>query len=291
MAKDFIDEGKAKIGGFEIPVQCILKNLEDKKKEFNFKHYHEYVEFLYGLDCDINVWIDGKSVEIKSGDFCIITSKTAHDVLSKTNKSRYLVIKFVPQILYAAEQSVFEFKYNLPFISRDMNKRDVFYKPELEGTQIPSLMEKILTEWEKKDYGYEIALRAYITQIALWLLREWKKEKGKEEVLDSVNAENMKIIKRAMEYAQKNYSTASVKEASELCNLSYSYFSRLFKRVMGENFNEYVNTIRISEAKLMLTSTSKSVAEISKECGFSSVSYFSKIFKEKTKVTPHKFSK
>ncbi len=288
---NFIDEGKARIGGFEIPVQCILKTLEDKKKEFNFKHYHEYVEFLYGIDCDISVWIDGKCIDVKSGDFCIITSKTAHDVMSKTKKSRYLVIKFVPQILYAAEQSVFEFKYNLPFISRDMNKRDVFYKPELQKTQIPFLMEKIIGEWEEKNYAYEIALRAYITQIALWLLREWKKEKGAEIPVDLVNADNMKCIKKAMEYAQKNFASASVKEASELCNLSYSYFSRLFKRIMGENFNEYVNTIRISEAKLMLTSTTKSVAEIAKECGFSSVSYFSKIFKEKTKVTPHKFSK
>ena len=101
----------------------------------------------------------------------------------------------------------------------------------------------------------------------------------------------MKCIKKAMEYAQKNYATATLKEASELCNLSYSYFSRLFKRAMGENFNEYVNSLRISEAKLMLTATTKSVADIAAECGFSSVSYFSKIFKEKTNVTPHKFSK
>ncbi len=290
MEKAFIDEGKARLGGFEIPVQCILKTMESTKKDFCFQHYHEYVELIYGIDCDLSVWVDGSLVDIKSGDFCIVTSKTAHDVISKIEKSEFLVIKFLPQILYAAEQSVFEFKYTLPFISSDLSKREVFLRDEVEKSEIPSLIQKIISEWQDKNYGYEIALRAYVIRIALWLLRKWKAEKG-EEMDAPVNAENMKCIKRAMEYAQNNFATASLKEASELCNLSYSYFSRLFKRVMGENFNEYVNSLRINEAKRMLTSTAKSVTDIAMECGFSSVSYFSKIFKEKTNVTPHKFSK
>ena len=79
---EIYDEGKAKIDGFEIPVQCIVMHA-GKGKEFRLKHYHEYVELLYGLsECDIKIWAEGKVYEVKTGDLCVINSGTAHAVIS-----------------------------------------------------------------------------------------------------------------------------------------------------------------------------------------------------------------
>ena len=286
---EIYDEGKAKIDGFEIPVHCIVMTL-GKRDRFSLKHYHEYVELLYGLsECDIQVWAEGKVYEVKEGDLCIINSGTAHAVRSEIAKSTYLVIKFEPGILYAAEQSVFEVKYLFPFVENNENFRRVFTESELSETEIPRLMADVIEEWTKKDYGYEIAIRASVIRTALYLMRKWHSEKADPSLYE--NSDGIKHIKKAMEYARGNFLLANTKEAAHLCGLSYSYFSRLFKRYIGKSFMEYVNSILTNEAKKMLATENKSVTDVAMELGFSSVSYFTKQFKKETGITPHKFKK
>jgi len=289
VTENYYDEGRAKINGFEIPVQCIVMTA-GKGKAFGLKHYHEYVELLYGLpDCDISVWAEGCVHKVKTGDLCIINSGTAHTVISNTDKSIYLVIKFEPGILYASEQSVFEFKYLFPFVEGSDEFRKVFRCDELAETEIPRLMEDIINEWTAKDYGYEIAVRASVIRAALYLMRKWHSEKTDLAVYE--NSDSVKYIKRAMEYARNSFLTANANEAAGICGLSYGYFSRLFKRIAGKSFTEYVNSIKINEAKKMLATESKSVTDVAMTLGFSSVSYFARQFKKETGMTPHKFKK
>lgn len=282
-----IDEGKAKIDGFEIPVQYI--KIENPENYIKHVHYHEYIELLYGTDCDATVWINGEMLQLKSGDMIVINSKNSHTVASNKKTSSYAVIKFMPQILYAAEQSAFEFKYIIPFITDNAQFRKLFLKNELENTDVPQLMQNIEREWNDKDFGYEIAIRNYTAQIALRLIRKWHTENCFSDF--SETDESLRCIQKAIDYAGNNFSTVTSKEAAELCNLSYSYFSRLFKRVMKKSFTEFVNSIRMNESKRLLVSTSKSITEIALECGFSTTSYYIEQFKNEMGITPHKFRK
>ena len=99
----------------------------------------------------------------------------------------------------------------------------------------------------------------------------------------------MPAIAQAMEYAQNNYSTTTASSAAEISGLSYSYFSRVFKRIMGRSFNEYLNYIRLSEAKRMLISTNSDITEIAMDTGFATSSYFIDKFKKSEGITPKKF--
>ena len=286
-----VEEAKARLGGFEIPVQCLFMNAK-KSNIISGMHYHDYIELLYGLDCDASIWVSGVNYTMISGDLVVINSKKSHTVVSNQENSSYIVIKFMPQILYAAEQSVFEFKYIIPFIADDDRYDKVFLKPELESTDIPKIMNDIMLEWEKKDYGYEVALRTYVIRIVLWLIRRWHKTNGEDGfVITNESNEAMRCVQMSIEYAQNNYSTASALEAAEKCNLSYSYFSRLFKRVMKKSFTEYVNYIRIAQAQRFLAGTDKSITDIAYEVGFSTTSYFIERFKMQTNITPKQFRK
>lgn len=286
----FIDEEeKAMLGGFEIPIQCIVRNLE-KSDELSGIHYHDYVELLYGLDCDAEIWCNGKTYSLKSGDLVVINSKKPHTVSSLTDMSQYIVIKFMPQILYAAEQSIFEFKYIIPFITDNERYSKCFKSSLIENSEVPEIMRGIMNEWNQKTYGFEVALRIYVIKLALWLIRHWHIENDENSfgVIDETN-DAIVSIQKAIEYAQKNYPSASSSEAAALCNLSYSYFSRLFKRVMNKSFTEYVNYIRISEAEKLLVTSSKSITEIALDVGFSTTSYFIERFKKQIRLTPKQF--
>ncbi len=281
------EEQKANRNGFEIPIECITQSISHS--DFSeVAHYHDYVEILYGTDCDAFVWIGGKEYNLKTGDLIIVNSRIPHGVRSNSNKkSDYIVIKFLPQILYAAEQSVFEFKYVLPFVADTDIFKNIFTVNELKNSEIPVIMRDIMTEWDERSYGYEIALRIYVNRIVLWLIRNW--ETSNIGIYENYNT--MAIIQRAIEYTQKNFQEADLNSVADQCGLSYSYFSRIFKRVMKKSFSEYVNYIRITEGQRLLASTSKSITEIAQDVGLSTSSYFIDLFKKQTGITPMKFRK
>ena len=81
---------------------------------------------------------------------------------------------------------------------------------------------------------------------------------------------------------------------AELCHLSPSYFSRLFRREAGEPFTSYMNRQKVQWAKERLRNSNDSVTQIAYDLGFQDTSYFINVFKRFEGITPlvyrqHKF--
>ncbi|MNI32731.1 Bifunctional transcriptional activator/DNA repair enzyme AdaA [compost metagenome] len=72
-------------------------------------------------------------------------------------------------------------------------------------------------------------------------------------------------------------------------HLNPSYFSRLFKKETGETFIEYVTRMKMETAKKWLNTSNKSVEEISKMLGFDNKSYFLKVFKTYSGMSPNEY--
>ena len=98
---------------------------------------------------------------------------------------------------------------------------------------------------------------------------------------------NKETILPALTYISKHYSEkVSIKFLSELCNLSESYFYSKFKEIMNCSPIKYKNAITIQRALDLLLETNQSVEEISFNLGFSTPSYFIRLFKRMTGKTP-----
>ena len=97
-------------------------------------------------------------------------------------------------------------------------------------------------------------------------------------------------LRRAERYIWENYTRKlSLKEIAKASGLSAPYFSTIFKEEMGENLSSYLNRLRVARTVTLLTETGKSLNEIAKLCGFEDQSWFSKIFKSFTGMSPGKF--
>jgi YesN/AraC family two-component response regulator len=70
-----------------------------------------------------------------------------------------------------------------------------------------------------------------------------------------------------------------------------SYLSRTFKKALGMTLTDYINKLRIEEAKYMLDHSNESVAKIALRVGYSDPNYFSKVFTKLEHVTPHDYRK
>lgn len=81
----------------------------------------------------------------------------------------------------------------------------------------------------------------------------------------------------------------SLSYLARLYFLNPQYLSRLFKKETGTNFTDFVNTVRINNAKELLLNTNDDILEISAKVGFSNVTYFNRLFKKMTGVTPKAF--
>jgi AraC-like DNA-binding protein/ligand-binding sensor protein len=97
-------------------------------------------------------------------------------------------------------------------------------------------------------------------------------------------------LRKAERYIWENYiRKISLQEIADASGLSAPYFSTIFKEEMGENLSSYLNRLRVEKASRMLLETESSLSEIAGACGFEDQSWFSKIFKSYTGVSPGKY--
>lgn len=98
-----------------------------------------------------------------------------------------------------------------------------------------------------------------------------------------------KHLIRIMNYIERHYSEdLRLSALSERCFLSQSYIARLFREELSCKPSEYINRVRVSAARTMLSQTNLSITEIADKVGYSDVYYFSRIFKQITGSSPLK---
>ena len=86
-------------------------------------------------------------------------------------------------------------------------------------------------------------------------------------------------------YREKIY----LEDVAEALKISPTYLSRLFKRETGQNFQDYINEVRVDRAANLLKYSEMSLSEISQYVNFPNQSYFGKIFKKYKNMTPRAY--
>lgn len=115
-------------------------------------------------------------------------------------------------------------------------------------------------------------------------------ERFTDSVFNLKDVKHADVIYKAVDYIRNNYmNKITLDEVSSLVYLSSAYFSTIFGKEMGCNFNEYLNRVRIDMSKKLLLDDSVSLVDIPSAVGFESQSYYSRVFKNITGVTPGKF--
>jgi AraC-like DNA-binding protein/quercetin dioxygenase-like cupin family protein len=117
-----------------------------------------------------------------------------------------------------------------------------------------------------------------------------KKSNVLSNSIDRINVSGLsesKIINDVFKYVAENFQdTITLARAASIANMQKAAFCRYFKRKTKKKFSEFVNDIRITHARKLLTETDKTVKEVAYECGFESNSYFNRQFKSTCKMSP-----
>lgn len=102
--------------------------------------------------------------------------------------------------------------------------------------------------------------------------------------------EGYEQVRKIDDYINRNYSQSfSLDDIADHVGYTKQYFCSVFKQHYKMTLVEYLNEFRIGKAKELLADSSTTISEIGSRVGFNSNSYFTRIFKQSTGITPSEY--
>ena len=99
-------------------------------------------------------------------------------------------------------------------------------------------------------------------------------------------------VQEAVTYIKQNYQRPlTVEEIAGVCKLNRSYFSKLFKEVIGCTPQEFLIALRLNEAAELMKNSNASIGDIAVRCGYPNQLHFSQAFKKRYGVPPREWRK
>jgi len=103
---------------------------------------------------------------------------------------------------------------------------------------------------------------------------------------------NIDVVSKAIHYMRRNCQRKiSLQDVAKHVFLAPTYFSKLFKQETGQSFSTYLNHLRVEKSKHLLLVSGFRLADIANMSGFEDQSYFTKVFKRMTGVSPGEYKR
>lgn len=273
---------------FYIPEQALPFSIGTYDRRACPLHWHHYWEVLYQLDGETLVETDSASYHSMPGDVIVIGAEENHATSKITKTHRLLVMQFELSAIMPYVERISEDQYLAHMMFSNMGEK-IHFRVMENLDAIHALLWNINKEYESKKKGYEIQIQAYLLQMFAHFVRHGY------IILPEMPEERRQALKKvesSVMYIEQNYSTnITLEEAAGVSSISIYNFCRTFKKATGRTFVEFLNHIRLSEAAKQLLTTDKSISDIALDTGFSSISYFNKIFKKNYGYPPYLYRK
>lgn len=168
-----------------------------------------------------------------------------------------------------------------------LSKAPTFFPLINEKSYLPifeSLLHHLLKHgWDTENYF----VSAKLLELLYLIQRDAGKSRGR---MPTVSKKEGHAVQEAIAYMERLYSrNLSLEALGAHIGYSPNHFQKIFSEVVGISPQKYLENVRIKQAKYLLAQNEKSLSEIALDCGFSSQSYFSKIFKKHVLMTPGEF--
>jgi len=188
-------------------------------------------------------------------------------------------IVFVPSYCQYKLNSENEHLFVIHFQSNDMLPSKIKSFTSENPAYFKRKFEELYTVWSKKQAGYIHECNSIFYRILMHIEREYLHTKY------SVTDER---LKEAIDFIHDNFTKSdfSIDELAGLCNMSGTYFRKLFMKEYKTSPLSYINKLKLNYALELLKSGYYTVSEVSDKCGFRNIYYFSSFIKKETGVSP-----
>lgn len=227
--------------------------------------------------------------ELKPDHLYLVPSFTTHSYLCDTHFAHYYLHIYED---HQSESSILEdFSFpteipagdlELPLIKRLCGINPTMQLPQSDPTSYdnnPTLIKNIIKN-KQRTFCDKVESRGIVYQL---MARFLKDAQPKTEINDD-------RIQKVLSYIRKNiYKTIDIDSLAAISCLSKDHFIRLFKKEINNTPLQYINQKKIEKAQLILITDSMPIKNISYLLAYEDHSYFNRLFKKLTGVTPQQY--
>jgi AraC-like DNA-binding protein len=246
-------------------------------------HFHEDFEIYYLLAGERYYFIKDKIYLLKKGDIIFIDQSDLHRTVETGIAFHERILINFKSDFFSALSSVEQ--ENLVSIFANDNK--LLRLSPSDQTFIEGLLFSMIKETNQMQDQHDLYVSTLLTQVLIYCRRHLKKS---SEVTEEEANPLHKKISGIIAYMNEHYmEPLQLGYVAEQFHISSYYLSRTFKQVTGFTFVEYVNSVRIKEAQLLLRETELKIIHIAAQIGFDSIAHFGRVFKQVSKLSPSEY--
>ncbi len=231
--------------------------------------------------------------ECAEGDLFLFDSGLPHGFFADSEEIRptLCLLSFRPEALFEkpyTDRDSQQFCYG---VFRD--DRPVSYAM-LNGSameEVTRLYNAIDRECREQELLWAEAVKSHLTVLLLTVSRYLRLADTVDSHREASHPKGWSTVSKATREIMESFSDADMTLDTIAGRLfvSKSHLSRLFSRVMGVSFTDYVRNVRLNHAKQLLRTTRLSNEEIVRACGLKDIPSFYRLFKTDMSVTPYQY--
>lgn len=231
-------------------------------------HTHKHTELFFIVGGNGRFLIEGQYYPAMNNNLIIINPNVLHTEVSlNAQPLEYIVLGIEGIELFADETG---------------NNRFTILE-HFEDAEISGCLRNILREMEKKNPGYEDICQAYTEILVIRLMRSLSFAAPAEPQSRSASRQ-CAAVKRYIDQHFKEQLTLDL--LAKEGHINKYYLSHIFRQEYGVPPMNYMIAKRVEESKYLLAETDLSLSQIAHLLGFSSLSYFSQVFRRLESISP-----
>lgn len=227
--------------------------------------FHKHAELIYVLSGEVRVNIDGCEHLLCAGELSIVFPYSIH-AYDNAPDAQSIIIMFSPDAVPLYEKTLLSSKPLIPYCKDDFG--------------LLPILSRIAEVFSSKDTAHEDIATAYLSGVVGELLQRL--------TLHTDFDAGSEVIQRVLTYCSTHFADESISTntVAQALFISQSYITKIFSQKLGYGFREYINSLRVAEAKNLLKNTDLKITEIMLRCGFKNQSSFNRVFMDNCGLTP-----
>lgn len=238
--------------------------------------------------------IEGEPYEFRKGDIALVPRGVLYKPYTD-NFCEYTFFHFdgdlLPTDKSAADIAPFEsIAYANPSYGRitEQEEDDLFFDYKISlGSQMQNIelmMRKCVNTRLNYSNKMQLLLSFQFSEIMFHISQAYCEQFRSENALPAQ-------VSKILTYIEQNYTRGvTLDDICKNMNVSKQYCMRVFKKYMNTTINDYILGLRMRHAAYLLGSTYMNVSQTADYLGFSSTSYFSRVFKSYYGISPSDYS-
>jgi AraC-like DNA-binding protein/quercetin dioxygenase-like cupin family protein len=263
---------------------CYLHDQDDPP------HEHDFFEVTYVYKGGCLLEFESETRALQTGDLCIVAPHAMHtNLIEPDDFAISLLIRsstFIPMFwnLLAKHDLLSTFFRNSLRSAREANY--ILFHTE-NTADLKHMIQRIV--WESSqvdDYSNSYAV-SMVNLLFITVLRQY----AGSAMFFRIGEEMAQNLDTGLltQFIQKNYQTVTLASLAETFHYSEAYLSRVIQENLGKKFTELVRSLKLSHAIEYLSKTELKINDIAELVGYSSADHFTRVFKEKYKMSPQEF--